>query len=178
MAAEELPWKPCRLTGCIGVKLPVTAWCLAHAAERAPEAFDAELNRIGQDGTIDARGVPISDELLGRILDAVPHQDGRPTFTAVAFDRATFQGTALFSRVTFKSDAEFDGATFQDWAWFAGVTFQGTARFNRTTFRGGVEFFGATFRGLALFDGATFQAWPWFSGADFQREARFIQATF
>jgi hypothetical protein len=103
MAAEELPWKPCRLTGCIGVKLPVTAWCLAHAAERAPEAFDAELNRIGQDGTIDARGVPISDELLGRILDAVPHQDGRPTFTAVAFDRATFQGTALFSRVTFKS---------------------------------------------------------------------------
>jgi uncharacterized protein YjbI with pentapeptide repeats len=178
MASEPPPWERCSQDDCIGAQLASAAWCLAHAAEHAPEAFDAELNRIGQDGTVDARGVPISDELLGRILDAVPHQDDRPTFTAVQFDQATFQGVALFSRVTFQDRASFYGATFQNWALFEGTTFQGTARFDRTTIQGGAHFTKVTFQDRASFDGATFQTWPWFSGATFQQEARFIQATF
>jgi hypothetical protein len=63
MAAEQLPWERCSQDGCTGVRLP-TAWCLAHAAEQAPDTFDTELKRISMEGRVDARGVMISVELL------------------------------------------------------------------------------------------------------------------
>ena len=57
MADEQPRCKRCSQDGCIGVRLPATAWCLAHAAEQAPDAFDAELKRIRAEGSVDARGV-------------------------------------------------------------------------------------------------------------------------
>jgi uncharacterized protein YjbI with pentapeptide repeats len=167
MAGQEPDWPSCGNDGCIGVRLPTQALCLAHAAEQAPDAFDAELKRIGTKGTVDARGVVMSAGLLQRLLDATPCEDDRPVFTAAKFDRATFQGEAKFDRATFKGRAGFDEATFQGVAWFRGATFQGEARFYK-----------ATFQDAAVFHQATFQGWNWFLQAIFQGEARFHWATF
>jgi hypothetical protein len=77
MAADDADWAQCGHDGCIGVQLPTTALCLAHASQRASEAFDTELKRIGDEGIIDARGVQLSAELLRHLLDAAPREDGR-----------------------------------------------------------------------------------------------------
>jgi hypothetical protein len=63
MAGQQLEWSRCGHDDCIGVRLPTDASCLAHAAEQAPDAFDAELKRICAEGTVDARGVVFSAEL-------------------------------------------------------------------------------------------------------------------
>jgi hypothetical protein len=68
--------------------------CLGHAAEQAPDAFAAELRRIGAEGTVDARGVSINAQLLWRLLAAAPRQNDRPAFTAAQFDQASFQDEA------------------------------------------------------------------------------------
>jgi uncharacterized protein YjbI with pentapeptide repeats len=167
MAGEQPPWEPCSQDDCIGIRLPTTAWCLAHAAEQAPDAFNAELKRISAKGTVDARGVVISAEVLARVLDATPHEDDRPTFAAAQFDGATFQGEARFDRASFQGRAEFDGATFQ-----------GEARFDRASFQEGAEFSGASFQGEAVFGGASFQKVAWFGEASFQGETGFVGASF
>jgi hypothetical protein len=56
MASKQPPWKRCNQDDCVGIRLPTTSWCLAHAAEQAPDALDAELKRISANGTVDARG--------------------------------------------------------------------------------------------------------------------------
>ena len=48
MASEQPEAALCSQDGCIGVRLPATVWCLTHAAEQAPDAFDAELNASAQ----------------------------------------------------------------------------------------------------------------------------------
>jgi uncharacterized protein YjbI with pentapeptide repeats len=159
---------PCGHDDCGGVRLSTTAWCLAHAAEQDPGAFDTELKRLGAGATLDARGVVISAELLGRLLAAVPHEDGQPVFNgAVNFNGASFQG-----------EARFDGARFRGEARFSGATFQGEARFDGARFRGEARFSGATFQGEAHFDGARFQGAAWFGEAHFLREAGFREASF
>jgi uncharacterized protein YjbI with pentapeptide repeats len=184
MAIEQRDWETCSQDDCTGVRLSTTAFCLAHAAEHVPGALDAELKRIGAEGTVDARGVVISAELLVQILDATPHKEDRPTFTAAKFDRATFQGPAWFTEATFQNwigfeeasfqgDARFAGATFQDLVWFTGATFQDTASFTGATFQSTAEFQGATFQDMAWFTGATFQDTAAFTGATFQSTAEF-----
>jgi len=202
MAGDQpvVPWEPCGRDGCGGVRLVAAACCLAHAAEQDPPAFQAELKRIGEEGTIDARGVRLSAELLKRILDAAPHQDHRQALKAAQFDRATFQGEAAFGRVIFKGEAAFaaatfqgeagfggasfqgragfDGATFQREAAFAAASFHGRAGFDQATFRGEAVFVWASFQGRAGFDGAGFQGRAGFDGATFRGEAVFDGATF
>jgi hypothetical protein len=140
----EQSWERCSLDGCTGVRLSSVAWCLTHAAEHAPDAFDAELKRIGVEGTVDARGVVISAELLTRLLKAVPRKDNRPTFTAARFDRASFQAGAEFYRVSFQDQTWFNGASFhrsagfdgtsQDTAWLQGASFQDRAFFREVSY--------------------------------------------
>ena len=190
MAGDRpVPWEPCSRDGCGGVRLVAAACCLAHAAEQDPPALEAELKRIGEEGTIDARGVRLSAELLERILDAAPHQDHRQALKAAQFDRVIFQGEAGFDGVIFRGRAGFDGATFQGRAGFDGATFQreaafaaasfhGRAGFDRATFRGEAVFLWATFRARAGFDGARFQGEAGFGGATFRGEAGFGRATF
>jgi hypothetical protein len=120
MAGEIAQWEQCSQDDCIGVRLPATALCLAHAAEQAPDAFDEELKRISAEGTVDARGVLISAELLARLLDATPRKDDRPSFMAARFDGATFKGGAKFDRAIFEGVAEFVVATFKEVATFDG----------------------------------------------------------
>jgi hypothetical protein len=56
MASQQPDWERCSQDDCTGIRLPTVAWCLAHAAEQAPDAFDAELKRISAEGSVDARG--------------------------------------------------------------------------------------------------------------------------
>jgi hypothetical protein len=66
---QGVDWPPCSEEGCIGIRLDAGGKCLAHADG---QQLDAELKRLGDEGTIDARGVTISAELLDRILAAAP----------------------------------------------------------------------------------------------------------
>jgi Pentapeptide repeats (9 copies) len=151
MAAEQPDWEPCSQDGCIGVRLSTVAWCLAHAAEQAPAAFDAELKRISAEGTVDARGVLISADLLVRLLDATPRKDDRPTFTAARFDGASFQGEAGFDRASFQDRAGFEEASFQGAAVFGGTSFQGEAGFDRASFQDVARFDRASFEDVGRF---------------------------
>jgi uncharacterized protein YjbI with pentapeptide repeats len=189
MAAAQLDWERCNQDDCTGVRLPAAAWCLAHAAEQAPDAFDAELKRIGAEGTVDARGVVISAELFAQLLATAPRRDDQPTFTAARFDQATFQSEARFTGVSFQGEAGFDGArfqgdagferaTFQGEAAFKGASFQGEARFRWATFQGAAWFFRVSFQGAAWFIGASFQATAWFHDASFQGGITFNKASF
>ncbi len=62
-------WPTCSEEECIGIRLDAGGKCLAHAGG---QHRDAELKRLGDEGTIDARGVPIGAELLDLILEAAP----------------------------------------------------------------------------------------------------------
>jgi uncharacterized protein YjbI with pentapeptide repeats len=200
MAGRQPQWARCSHHGCVGVQLASTAWCLGHAAKQAPDAFDAELKRIGAEGTVDARGVDLSVELLARLLAAAPVKDGRATFTAARFDRASFRGRAVFDQVTFEGEASFGGAAFHhlagfhgvrfgDQAWFVEASFGGVARFHQSTFAGRAWFEQATFKDRAGFNGvrfedraafweARFHEWAGFKEARFQGEAWFGGASF
>lgn len=176
--AVEVRWDTCAEDDCIGVRLPAVAWCLAHAEEQAPNAFDAEFKRIGEKGTVDLRGAPISAELLGRLLNVAPQENNRPAFATCQFDGATFQDLALFGGVTFHGRAGFNEATFEDAAEFAGATFHGGASFVKAKFHDEAEFDGATFHRMTWFALSTFHGETGFDGATFHKGAEFFQATF
>ncbi len=92
-----IEWPTCDEDGCIGVRLAATPKCLAHARD---EQRNTALKQLGETAEIDARGVPITQALLKRILAAAPHDaEDHPTFTA-HFELATFQGPAEFDRVS------------------------------------------------------------------------------
>jgi Pentapeptide repeats (9 copies) len=198
--SKGVGWPPCSEDDCNGIRLDAGGKCLAHADG---QQLDAELKRLGDEGTIDARGVTISAELLNRILEAAPRdakQPDRPCFNKVRFERATFGDQssfagatfgdrAEFGRATFGRGASFDFATFGDDARFVGATFGDWARFGRATFGRGAWFVGATFGDEAGFSratfgdsadfvGATFGNWGGFIGATFGNRAEFNGATF
>src|SRR6266567_523566 len=131
---SSVDWTTCSEDECKGIRLHTGGKCLAHADR---QDLDAELKQLAEEGTIDARGVTISAELLNRILGAAPHdeqQPHRPRLNQVAFDGVTFGDGAGFEHVTFGDGAWFTGVTFGDGAWFADVTFGDGAWFNRVTF--------------------------------------------
>jgi len=92
MAGEQDEWAQCIEPDCIGVLVPNSRVCLVHAVRGAPDAFAAELQRIKAEGTIDARGVIISAELLEQLLGSAPLATRRPAFKAASFQRASFRG--------------------------------------------------------------------------------------
>jgi uncharacterized protein YjbI with pentapeptide repeats len=170
---------PCGHNDCGGIRLPTTGWCLAHAAEQDPGAFDTELKRLGAGAPLDARGLIISAELLGRLLEAVPHEDGQPVFNgAVNFYGASFHGEARFDGARFRGEARFSRASFEGEAHFDRVRFQGQARFGEAHFLRGAGFREASFQDTARFGGARFQVAAGFRHASFQGSARFSWARF
>ncbi len=175
---EGVGWPTCSEDECIGIRLDKGGKCLAHADE---EDLDAELKRLGNEGTIDARGVPIGATLLDRIRAAAPRdeqQPDRPRFNKVRFDRATFGDKVSFDRAAFGDGARFDDATFGEWASFDDATFGSGARFGRATFGDEVSFGNATFGNGARFGGAAFAGDARFGRAAFGDEASFGNATF
>jgi uncharacterized protein YjbI with pentapeptide repeats len=178
MSADNgVGWTTCSEDECQGIRLHTGGKCLAHA-ER--QDLDAELKRLAEEGTIDARGVTISAELLNRILGAAPHdeqQPHRPRLNQVAFDGAAFGDDASFGGVIF-GPIQFGGATFGDRTQFDGVTFADGAGFRDVTFGDGAWFVAATFGEAAWFAGATFGDDALFTGVTFADAALFYDATF
>src|SRR6266540_186028 len=133
--SETVDWDVCARCAAedgIGVRLPNSENCWAHADG---QDVAAALKRLSEEGSIDARGVPLTSELLERMLATAPHNDqGRPVLTEVRCDQARFEGAlrlrgtifegpAVFNEATFEGLAEFNDATFQGMAWFIGATF-------------------------------------------------------
>jgi uncharacterized protein YjbI with pentapeptide repeats len=190
---SDVDWKTCDEDECVGVRLPSGGRCWEHADAHD---MDAALERLGEGGDFDGRGVVFRPGRLETILDAVSDDKGRAvvpdarfdgaTFTFAVFTRATFKGTASFKRATFTPDATvaFDGATFNGDASFDGATFARNASFDVATFNGDASFRGATFNASAGFDGASFNGRARFHGATFDggtfgwRAAKFARATF
>jgi uncharacterized protein YjbI with pentapeptide repeats len=171
MADRNVDWEKCAEEDCIGILLPTGGKCWAHASE---QDLDVALKRFGEDGRIDARGVPITKELLQRLLAAAPKNDhGQPVLTNPRFDKATLEG-----KTTLKSGPGFYGTVFKGTAAFHRATFEGTASFGGVTFEGDAGFIGATFKGTAAFHRATFKGDAWFEGGTFKSEARFVEARF
>ena len=167
MPDHNVDWETCADDGCIGVRLPTSTKCWAHAVDTE---LELAFKRLGEHGLLDARGVLIIQELLRRLLAAAPQDDqGHAILTDARFDEATFQDAARFDRTTFRRGAWFGGATFQDAARFDMTTFQHGAWFDRATFRDDAGFYGATFQGGAGFRGATIHGDVRFGGATFQR---------
>jgi hypothetical protein len=184
-----IDWPTCNEDGCQGIRLQTGGNCLAHADS---QDLDAALKRLSQEGTVDARGVTINAELLGRILSAAPPDEDRPDrprlinamFDSATFgDRASFAGVtfgnlALFGGAAFGDDAMFDRTTFGDDARFIGATFGDRVRFVGTTFGDRAMFVRATFGDRASLGGAIFGDDAQFNDAIFGDEARFVDATF
>jgi hypothetical protein len=121
----SVDWLTCVEDECIGICLDASNKCLAHASK---EETAAALKLIGETGAIDARGVPITADLLHRIITAAPRgENDKPLIKDCQFGRATFTGLAWFHGVTFTGDAGFDRATFTRNAAFGGATFTGDA---------------------------------------------------
>jgi hypothetical protein len=115
MAYHNVDWETCA-DGCIGVRLPTGGKCWAHAEG---SDLDAALDGLRHGGQLDARGVPITDELLNEMLAAAPQDElRRPVLTDARFHEATFSDDAKFSRAVFKGDSSFERAIFKDRAWF------------------------------------------------------------
>ncbi len=165
MADHNVDWEPCAAEACIGVRLPTGGKCWAHADD--PD-MDAALTRLGEHGRLDARGVPLTAELLHRLLAAAPPGDqGHAVLTGARFDHATFLG-----------DARFHHAAFEGGTWFLEATFEGDATLDEAAFRGDVGFRGVAFHGYAGFRRAVFHADAGFERAAFHADARFDHATF
>jgi hypothetical protein len=175
---NSVGWATCSEGECSGIRLDAGGKCLAHAAS---QDLDAELKRLGDQGTIDARGVAISAALLGRILAAAPrdqqHPD-RPRFNEVRFGSASFEDYASLGGVSFGDWANFDHARFGDHASFDGASFGDHASFLDATFGDGSDFVAATFGDRAHFVAATFGDRASFAVASFGDAARFAVASF
>ena len=166
----------CAADSCSGVRLTAGNRCWAHAHDHD---VDAGLKRLGEDGDLDARGIPITAQLLQRLLRAAPTDpQGRPSLNSARFSQATFTDEVSFNGVVFHGEAEFDGAAFEGEVGFGGATFEDRAGFTGVTFEEDVDFDGVVFEGEVDFSRATFKGWTAFNGATFMDVARFDAATF
>jgi hypothetical protein len=175
MVGEQPNWATCDHDGCSGSRVANTTWCLAHADSPTQ---DAELKRIGVEGTVDARGVPLTAGLLQRILAAAPREDDRPTLALASFDQATFQGGADFGGITFQGPAVFAGAMFEDEAGFTDALFHDHAEFSQVAFQGRVELGRASFQRTTRFARVTFQRNASFDEAQFLGDVEFGTSVF
>jgi hypothetical protein len=175
---NDVDWPTCSEGKCSGIRLDAGGKCLAHADD---QDLDAELKRLGEQGTIDARGVTISAALLERILAAAPRDEqhpDRPRFNKVRFDGASFGDRAGFGDVTFGDEAWFNGVSFGDRAGFGGASFGSKAGFGGASFGNEARFGGASFGNEARFEGASFGDRARFGDATFGNEAGFGSASF
>ncbi|MEV6226832.1 pentapeptide repeat-containing protein [Saccharopolyspora shandongensis] len=94
------------------------------------------------------------------------------------FNKASFQGTAMFVEAEFQNSAFFDGATFQGPAVFGRASFQGYTWFDEVSFQDEAYFRDASFQGNAWFDKVSFHGEANFGRASFRHEVRFSEASF
>jgi len=105
------------------------------AGDTGGQDLAAALRRIGDGGSVDARGVPISSKLLDRLLTAAPRgTEDEPVLKAARFEKASFLDEADFDTVTFDEEARFSGATLVGPAQFRYAVFEGSAWFDDAAF--------------------------------------------
>jgi uncharacterized protein YjbI with pentapeptide repeats len=183
--AAAVDWDKCGVEGCIGIRPQGTNGCLIHDKQH----LDAALQRLSEEGYIDARGVTIDAQLWDEFLTNVRRQDDRPSFQDALFGRAVFTASVDFVRATFErrpgfggaiflGKAEFGGVIFKGGAWFGGATFEEKARFENTMFGGEAGFSWTIFKDEAWFSAATFEGGARFGKATFRETAGFGEATF
>ncbi|MFF4367830.1 SAV_2336 N-terminal domain-related protein [Streptomyces sp. NPDC001594] len=178
---RTVSWLRCRFgasdtdpLGCPGIRAPDRGACLAHLPRREQEAV---LGALGPGSSVDFRGIPLTQALVRRVLDAVREPGtGQITLGAAAFAQArfvdgweeegvVFTGTADFSDAAFagpvdfsgsvfRADASFDRAVFEDTVGFPYSRFEGRAGFRRAVFRRGAHFTQVTWRGDVSFHSA------------------------
>jgi uncharacterized protein YjbI with pentapeptide repeats len=164
---SRVRWETCSEDGCRGIRLRTGDRCLAHADSKDR---DAELKRFAEEGSLDARGVRISAELLKRILDAAPRDEDLP-------NRSRLHGVQ-FDGAIIGDGAWFHGASFGDGAVFDGVTFGSGADFRYVTFGDGASFKDASFGDAAMFHEVTFGYHTLFGNTTFGDDAKFLDVTF
>ena len=152
----------------------------ATSIEWDDKEFARVLERLPNDGTIDARGVWITAERLARILEAAPSD---PEYHGWSFLNATFEGAvfergARFDHVAFGEEASFDRARFEGDATFDWTIFKGDARFRSASFGGEAGFNALSVTGNTGFEEVGFAADALFNLAIFEGEASFDRATF
>jgi uncharacterized protein YjbI with pentapeptide repeats len=155
--------------------------CLAHLEEGD---LQAELNRIGKAGSIDARGVRFTQQLLARVLDTLLQDTGtggphRLLPGQANFDGAYFEGDSDFSSVVFAGRASFNHATFelQEEGPFYDTTFQDEALFMHSRFED-AGFFESEFKGNVRFSYSEIHGTAWFRHAVFHGMAHFDRTVF
>ncbi|RKT07607.1 pentapeptide repeat protein [Streptomyces sp. 3211.6] len=174
-------WHRCRAgasdtdpLGCPGSRLLERHACLAHLP---PGEQEAVLSSLGPGSSVDFRGIPLTQGLLRRVLDAVREPGtGQITLGAAAFAQArfvdgweeegvvftgaadfsdaSFAGPVDFSGAVFRADASFDRAVFEDTVGFPHSRFEGRAGFRRAVFRRGAHFTQVTWKGDVCFQSA------------------------
>ncbi|MFF9771880.1 pentapeptide repeat-containing protein [Streptomyces sp. NPDC014636] len=146
--------------------------------------------------TIDHRGTPFTEDLLGQLLGALRDTTiGKVRTGSARFDMAEFRGEARFSEAQFDGDVSFNEARFNGHTWFEDARFNGQAIFDHSMFRdnayfqgaqfsdyagfvwaefsGHSMFYGTRFRGFIDFQGVQFDGDAYFGGAEFDTASRF-----
>jgi len=159
--------------GCSGVRASGRDQCLGHLA---PDELEAVLDQV-TDG-VDVPGVPVSKDLLRRILERLRGSGGRPRFAHADFTGCTFGEGVDFGGAEFGDTPRFDDATFGDGASFTDVQFSNDASFHGAAFGERASFFRAVFEGEAQFPDASFGWGTTFSEAQFSARANFAGAIF
>jgi hypothetical protein len=108
------PSTTCAKDGCIGVPLPMGTNCWAHVDG---QVLEAALEQLRETGRLDARGVPISEQLLERLFANLPQDQSHWVLTDASFDHATFTqarfyGTAWFSGTTLPAGGPLQRSRF------------------------------------------------------------------
>ncbi len=174
-ASKYIDWLTCAEDDCIGVRLPTGGKCWAHADD---EDVETALKRLGEDGTLDARGVPVTPELTERLLETRRGSEGHIRLTSLRFEEAIFDGVVGFAGVIVEGDSLFFRATFNGQPNFSGAIFKGRTSFDEATFKQGAWFMDTRFEGRVTFGSTTFGGPAWFLMARFESNASFSHTTF
>ncbi|MFJ8210747.1 SAV_2336 N-terminal domain-related protein [Streptomyces sp. NPDC096033] len=174
-------WPRCRadasatvLLGCPGIRPPGRDACLAHLP---PREQDAVLGALGPGSSVDFRGVPLTQALLRRVLNAVREPGtGRITLGAAAFAQARFVDGWEEEGVVFTAAADFSDASFAGPVDFTGAVFQAEASFGRAVFEDTVGFPYSRFEGRADFQRAVFRRGAHFTHVTWRGDVSFHSA--
>lgn len=173
-------WQACG-DQCSG-SLVVGGACLRHA-----RPIDRARYLGGCSGRVDARGVELTEDLLGEVLGALA--EAPPERRDLRVDGAQFRGVADFRSLAelasvscvqaeFTGDLVAEGVRFGQLARFRKLICAGDARFSGVRFRYECTFRGAVFLGKASFETSTFAGTAVFEGTRFRSRTAFAESHF
>jgi uncharacterized protein YjbI with pentapeptide repeats len=181
-AQPTVPWEEQRCAHadssrrCTGIVVASGRYCLAHTtqAER-----DKVLTALAKGGVLSAtRGVPINDQLLQEILQAVRNEEGTAVLLEADFSQASFEDIVAFKNVRFVGSTSFDSARFMHAVFVWHAHFEDEAYFSKVHFSSNAFFVGVRFGGRTLFQKTLFDQPTKFDGSVFEDSVSFYGAQF